>query len=369
MPSKPHSSRSTPVSSPASAADRHAVDVAVGVHHRARAALAHRHLERRQDHVAQLARPHRDRRVVAGRLRRGVAGEVLERRDDAARLEPAHVGGADRCRRGRGPRRASPRRGPSGSRARRPARATSPWWTPTARMLSPIARVIRSTSSGSKVAAHASAVGKTVAPKVVKPGQALLVRDRRDAEPRARRRGPAAARRACARPRPDRPGAVPSGRVRWPSPCGAGLLERRRVGEGLLHRRDVARAELRPEPDAAELGELLVERHLGQQRLHALGERLRGVRPGRAAVSAEGGAAACVSSLMARLLSPGRGATSRARAPRPRRGCARRRPRTPPRSVRCSTRIGVSGSRFAISVRRRGSRARRGRGGARRGAP
>ena len=106
--------------------DRQPVDVAVGVHDRARAALPHRHLERRQQHVAQRARPDRDRRVVAGRLRRGVAREVLQRRDDATRLQPAHVRACRSCRPGRGPRRASPRRAPSGSRARRRARARGP---------------------------------------------------------------------------------------------------------------------------------------------------------------------------------------------------------------------------------------------------
>ena len=75
--------------------DRQPVDVAVGVHHRARAALPDRHLERREQHVAQRARADRDRRVVPSRLRRRVPGEVLQRRDDVARLQPADVCGAD----------------------------------------------------------------------------------------------------------------------------------------------------------------------------------------------------------------------------------------------------------------------------------
>ena len=74
---------------------RHAVEVGVGVHDAARPALADGHLERRQQHVGELARPHRDGREVAPGARGGVADEVLERRDDAARLEPAHVGAAD----------------------------------------------------------------------------------------------------------------------------------------------------------------------------------------------------------------------------------------------------------------------------------
>ena len=80
-------------------------------------------------------------------------------------------------------------------------------------MLSPIARVIRSTSSGSKVADHASAVGKTVAPKVVNPvrhsswaiaGTPSRVRVTRSCCSAASLRAPSTG----------STGAVPSGRVR-----------------------------------------------------------------------------------------------------------------------------------------------------------
>ena len=74
---------------------RHAVDVGVRVHHRAHAALADRHLERRQQHVRQLARTHRHGRQVAARLGGRVAHEVLERRDDARALDALDVGGRD----------------------------------------------------------------------------------------------------------------------------------------------------------------------------------------------------------------------------------------------------------------------------------
>ena len=60
----------------------------------------------------------------------------------------------------------------------------------------------------------------------------------------------------------------------------AGLLERLRVREGLLERRDVARSELRADPDAGQLRELLVEWHLGEQQPGALGRRPLGVLPG-----------------------------------------------------------------------------------------
>ena len=60
-----------------------------------RTAHPDRRLERRQDDVSELARPHGHRRVVAGRLGRRVAGEVLERRDDAVLFEPTDVGRAE----------------------------------------------------------------------------------------------------------------------------------------------------------------------------------------------------------------------------------------------------------------------------------
>jgi hypothetical protein len=73
---------------------RKPVDLAVGVHHRARAALAHGHLERRQEHVAPDARAGGNRSVVAAGLGTRVPGEVLQRGDDADGFEAAHVGRA-----------------------------------------------------------------------------------------------------------------------------------------------------------------------------------------------------------------------------------------------------------------------------------
>ncbi len=76
---------------------RDAVDVGVGVHDRADAALDHGHLERREEDVRHLARAGGHRGVVAPGPRAGVADEVLERRVHAGALQPAHVGGADRA--------------------------------------------------------------------------------------------------------------------------------------------------------------------------------------------------------------------------------------------------------------------------------
>ncbi len=73
-----------------------AVEVGVGVHDRAGAAFAQGHLEGREEHIRELPRTDRDGGEVAAPVRGRVADEVLERRDDARRLESAHVGAADR---------------------------------------------------------------------------------------------------------------------------------------------------------------------------------------------------------------------------------------------------------------------------------
>ena len=74
---------------------RNTVELGVGVHDGARTAVADRHLERRQDHVGELARADRDGRQVASGAAGRVPGEVLQRGDDARALEATDVGGAD----------------------------------------------------------------------------------------------------------------------------------------------------------------------------------------------------------------------------------------------------------------------------------
>ncbi len=59
------------------------------------AALAHGHLERGQDDIGPLARPHGDGGEVAARPRGGIAGEVFERGDDPGRLQSSYVGRGD----------------------------------------------------------------------------------------------------------------------------------------------------------------------------------------------------------------------------------------------------------------------------------
>ena len=112
-------------------------------------------------------------------------------------------------------------------------------------MLSPIARVIRSTASGSNVAASAERRREHRRAEGGEAGEALLVRDRRQAEARALdqlRLEPGEPPRPLDRvdrARAERPGEVAHA-------VGARLLERRRVRERLLHGRDVARARAPP---------------------------------------------------------------------------------------------------------------------------
>ena len=74
---------------------RYPVDLCVGMHDRAHTAFADGHLERGQEHVRELTRPHRDGGKVAPSLRRGVADEVLEGRDDSGGLQTLDIRGRD----------------------------------------------------------------------------------------------------------------------------------------------------------------------------------------------------------------------------------------------------------------------------------
>ena len=77
---------------------RNTVEVGIGVHDRSRSSQTDCHLEGDEVDVMELAETDRDRCVVASCTGRGMAGEVLQRGDHAAALEPAHV------RRGEGAR-------------------------------------------------------------------------------------------------------------------------------------------------------------------------------------------------------------------------------------------------------------------------
>ena len=75
---------------------RFVVDVVVRRHHRAGMRLLHRHLEGQQEHVVQLAPPEVDRPVVARALAPRVTRKVLQRREQVAlrSLQAADVPGA-----------------------------------------------------------------------------------------------------------------------------------------------------------------------------------------------------------------------------------------------------------------------------------
>ena len=89
IPQQPGQQRAVP-------ADRDAVHIGVGRHHRAGPAEPQRHLERHQHHVGELPRPHTHRSHVAAHAGRGVASEMLQRGLDPGRLQAADVAGADR---------------------------------------------------------------------------------------------------------------------------------------------------------------------------------------------------------------------------------------------------------------------------------
>ena len=183
----PTSSRSRPVSSSRSAADGHAVDVGVGVHDRARAAVADRHLERRQQHVGELARPDRDRREVAPGPRGRVADEVLEGGDDAGRLAAR---ARRRCRSVPTRYGSSPMRLLDAAPARRRARRRAPGRAPGARRPSACRRRSARAISLDELGVEGRAPGQRHRVGGRAPGgeagEALLVRDRRDAEPARR---------------------------------------------------------------------------------------------------------------------------------------------------------------------------------------
>ena len=76
----------------------------------------------------------------------------------------------------------------------------------------------------------------------------------------------AATMRSCVRASESAPsaastGAVPNGRVSWPSPSGSSVVEVDVVVHVVLVRGDVAAVVGGADPDAVELGDLLVEGH------------------------------------------------------------------------------------------------------------
>ena len=178
-----------------------------------------------------------------------------------------------RCPRGRpgtGPRRGSPRPGPSGGRAPRRAPAPDPGGCRGCASSPAICAAIRSTSAGSNDAAQHSGDGIDGGPPDGEAGEALLVGQRRDAEPVGRHH--------VALPLGQDPQAV--GRLERRGAEGAGqlaetvlddLVPRRQRADALAqHRRHAAGVRVEP-PDPGELGDLLGDGH----------PRRPGRRPGR----------------------------------------------------------------------------------------
>ena len=258
---------------------RHAVHVDVGVHHGLRAGRLHRHLERQQEHVRELARPGVQRREVAAALAARIAAEVLQRGDDAVAqvvaLQARDVRGHDRADQERvladallvaTPARVAHHVGHRRERLVRADRAH------LAADRSRHAADQRGIPGGAVVERRRElrgAFGHEAAER-------LFVRDRRNAEPRvldqmaleriqrvralARRDGPTAE-----RPR-DLPDAVAQQLA---------LIDRR-AHEHALERREVAARGIERQPHGTELRDLLVARHPREQiRAALLGRKRR----------------------------------------------------------------------------------------------
>ncbi len=264
---------------------RHPVEVGVGVHDRTHPALADRHLERRQQHIGHLTRSDRDGREVAPGTRGRVPHEVLERRDDAGPFETLHVRGADRADEVR-------------ILADRLLHATPPG----------IAHDVQH-GREALVDAHPAHVGADAARHLAhqvrvearpprerhrirgrtprgEAREALLVRDGGDAE--AVRGddpllGALQGQRAQGRVNgggAERPGQLTQARRQQ-------LVDVDVGGHLVLVGGDLATGRVRPHPDSVQLPELLLERHLGDERLGPLGGGLAGVTPDRRDIDVE----------------------------------------------------------------------------------
>jgi hypothetical protein len=241
--------------------DRHTVDLGVRVHDAAGVAVEDSHLERDEQHIRELPRAGVDRSEVASGPRGGVAGEVLDRRVDPLRLQADDVRGAQAADEIRvlGDALVDPpptriaydvqHRRQALMDAQRPHRGAD-----------------RRAHPRDQFAVERGAPGqwRRVGGRLPgrESGEALLVHDRRDAEP-----GPGNE-VALELPQPgraggriDRPGAVRSGQMTEPVP--GELPQRRGVTELALQRSD--RLAVLPLPEADELRDLLGQCHPAQQ--------------------------------------------------------------------------------------------------------
>ena len=258
---------------------RDSVNVGVGAHHAARAGLEHGHLERQRHHVRELARPHRDRREVAPGLRRRVADEMLERRDDARALEPADVRRGNRADQvgiladrlldpapARVANDVEHRREPlmhadGAQAAPDPRRHLLDQWGIEGRTPGERHRIRRRPPRG-------------------KAGETLLVRHRGDAVPVGLDDPPLRARQ-----RDDANGGIDRRRAEWPRQLTQAVLDQRveidALGELVLKRRHITAHGRDTDPDSVQLRELLTHGHHRDQRLDPLGRCQRRVIPRR----------------------------------------------------------------------------------------
>ncbi len=264
-----------------------AVDVGVAVHHRADA-LAHGHLERRQDHVGELTRTHRHRGVVAPGAGGGVPGEVLQRRVDTRRLQAADVGGRQD--------RHQVRVLAEGLLDAAPAVVTDDVEHRGQALVDADRVHVRADRDGHPLHQVRVERGRPRQRGRVggraeggEAGQALLVHDRRHAEavgghqPRLQ-----VADGGHALLGGQRGGAEDAGEVAQ-AVGEHGVEVDRAAGEHVRHRRDGVGLGVAPEPRAAQLGELLRQRHGREQGVHPLGDRAGRVPPGAVVPGACGG--------------------------------------------------------------------------------
>ena len=245
--------------------DRHPVDLRVGVHDAARPAVAHGHLERREQHVGHFARTRRHRCVVAAGPRGRVPDEVLERRVHPRILQAAHVRGADRPDDVGVFGDALVHPPPAGVADHVEHRSQALVHAEGAHRFADQARhLLDGVGIERRPPGEGCGEGRRF------PGgqarQALLVDDRGDAEAGLRAQAPLLA------PQPrgaldgiDRAGAVHARQVADAVP--RSVFVPRRGGELTRHRRDQFVALV--DPEAPELGGLLLQRHLRDERADA----------------------------------------------------------------------------------------------------
>ena len=256
---------------------RDPVHVGVGVHHRPDAALPHRHLEGSRHHVEELPRAHRDRRQIPSGTRGGVADEVLQSGDHPGGFEPPDVR----------------RRDPSDQVGILADGLLDPAPAQVAHHVQdggqPLVNAKRRHVGPDPPSHPLDQIGVESSPPAQRnriggrlpggePGQALLVGDRRQAQP-ALSHDPAlgAQQRDRADRGVDRRGAERTGELA--QPAGQHLVQVDRVGHLVLVRRDVLAVPGGAHPQAVELGDFLGHGHLGDQRFDPIVEGKRGVMP------------------------------------------------------------------------------------------